>query len=94
MAKSELCPLLRDYLVLRIMHTNVVYISNRYSGVHTWLPTHYCTVCNNNRKSYDLKMMVNVIVGMVTSFSHYFQLTFQYIFVKAKLHHILLGANL
>ena len=81
MTKCELCPLLRDYLVLRIMHTNVVYISNIYSGMHIWLLTHHCTVYNNNCKSYDLKMMGNVIIGMVTSFSHYFHLTFQYIFV-------------
>jgi hypothetical protein len=31
---------------------NVVCMSNRYSGIHPWLITHYFTVCTTNGKYF------------------------------------------
>ena len=72
---GAIAPSLHDYLLWWIIQTNVVCISNRYSGMHSWLMTHYFTVCTSNGKSFGGKrggeilwvnMMYNVIVGMVT----------------------------
>ena len=67
MVKRELCPILPDYLVLRIIHKNVVYIRNRYSGMHTWLLIHHCTVSNKNRKYFDLKIVSSLNCNIIQS---------------------------